>query len=281
MDSVSEDSNGVRIVLSPVQMAAVLSDESISEGETLSNRLWGGLGLAGGVVEMFGAGTLCIVPEPTMVTKAGCVFVGVHSLDTIQASMRQVWTGRQVATDTYNTAVALAESLGADHSTALRVGMTVDLAIPVAFAFAAGAVRVSAVKSGRIRLAEHEALTGQHPGGHTIERHVGKTADELFARLERRPRLPATSTFRTLNDAEILTTRTLYAHKNEIEMWVKNAPKGVPWRRKITMQFASPTGIVARRGSREIRNCYRVEVWLELTSYNGKPYFILTAMPLE
>ncbi|WP_324129944.1 hypothetical protein [Erwinia psidii] len=42
------DNNGLKIVLSPVHLAAVLSDKSISESETLSNRLWGGLGLAGG-----------------------------------------------------------------------------------------------------------------------------------------------------------------------------------------------------------------------------------------
>ena len=281
MESMVENSDGVRIVLSPVQMAAVLSDESISEGETLSNRLWGGLGIVGGVVEMFGAGTLCIVPEPTMVTKTGCVVVGVHSLDTIQASLRQVWTGRQTSTDTYNSAVELAENLGADRTTALKVGMTVDLAIPVAFAFAVGAMRVAAVRGGRIKLAEHESVTGQHPGGHTLERHVGKSSEELFARLSRRPKLPATSTFKTLSDAETFTTKTLQAHKYEIEMWVKNAPKGTPWRKKITTQFASPTGIAVRRGSSEVRNCYRVEIWLEMTTYNGKPYFILTSMPME
>lgn len=43
-------------MLSPVQMAALLSDKSVSEGGTLSNRLYGGLGLAGGIVELFGAG---------------------------------------------------------------------------------------------------------------------------------------------------------------------------------------------------------------------------------
>lgn len=41
-----KDDNGLKIALSPVQMTAVLSDKSISEGETLSNRLFGGLGLA-------------------------------------------------------------------------------------------------------------------------------------------------------------------------------------------------------------------------------------------
>lgn len=78
-----EEEQGLRIALSPVQLAAVLSDRSVSEGESASNRISGGLGLAGGVVEMFGAGALCVVPEPTMLTKAGCVFVGTHGLDTI------------------------------------------------------------------------------------------------------------------------------------------------------------------------------------------------------
>lgn len=275
------ETNGLRIALSPVQLAATLSEKSISEGETLSNRLWGGLGLAGGVVEMFGAGVMCVVPEPTMLTKAGCVVVGTHSLDTVQASFRQIWSGRQINTDTYNSAVLLAESLGADRDTALKVGMTVDLAIPVGFSVAVGAVRVVAVRSGRIKLAEHESVTGQHPGGHTIERHIGKTPEELAARLQRRPMLPATSSFRNLDEAEILTTKVLRAHKNEIEMFVKFQPKGTPWRKEISMQFAQPTGIVMKRGSSEVRNCYRVEVWLELTEYNGKPYFILTSMPLE
>lgn len=48
-----DNENGIVIAMSPVQLAAALSDKSISEGETLSNRLYGGLGLAGGVAEMF------------------------------------------------------------------------------------------------------------------------------------------------------------------------------------------------------------------------------------
>jgi len=45
-----EEEQGLRIALSPVQLAAVLSDRSVSEGESASNRISGGLGLAGGNV---------------------------------------------------------------------------------------------------------------------------------------------------------------------------------------------------------------------------------------
>lgn len=37
--------DGIKIVMSPVQLAAALSDKSVTEGETLSNRLYGGLAL--------------------------------------------------------------------------------------------------------------------------------------------------------------------------------------------------------------------------------------------
>jgi hypothetical protein len=77
----------------------------------------------------------------------------------------------------------------------------------------------------------------------TPERHVGKTTEELLARLERRPKLPATSTFKSLEQAEILTTKTLKAHKYEIEMWVKNAPRGYHFGRKLACNSAHQQGL--------------------------------------
>ena len=47
--------DGLTVTISPVQMAAILRGKTVSEGETMSNRLWGGLGVVSGVVEMFGA----------------------------------------------------------------------------------------------------------------------------------------------------------------------------------------------------------------------------------
>ena len=38
------------VILSPVQLAAVISGQSISEQETTSNGLWGGLKLIGGAL---------------------------------------------------------------------------------------------------------------------------------------------------------------------------------------------------------------------------------------
>lgn len=94
------EEGGMVVVMSPVQLAAVLSDKSVTEAETLSNRLLGGLGVLLGAVEMAGATALCIAPEPTGLTKAGCVVVGAHSLDAVQSAARQVITGRDTRSAT-------------------------------------------------------------------------------------------------------------------------------------------------------------------------------------
>lgn len=274
-----DEDNGLRVALSPVQMAAVLSDRTVSEGETLSNRIYGGLYLAGGVAEMFGAGAMCVVPEPTMLTKAGCVFVGTHSLDTVQASLRQLWTGRTTTTDTYNSAVALAESLGADKKTAMKVGTTVDLTLPIGFALAMGAIRIAAIRSGRISLAAHEAISSGSGGGHTLERHIGKSAEELIARLENRKALSATSSFRTQREAEQLISRVIRDNKHQIEMWVKHLPPGMNAKMELEGVFTGQTGIMVRRGSSEVIRCYRVRLVLRFQNWHDKPYFILTAFP--
>src|SRR6188768_1961460 len=47
-------SGDLQIALSPVQLAAVLEGESIQPGETSNNRLWGGLQIVGGALELVG-----------------------------------------------------------------------------------------------------------------------------------------------------------------------------------------------------------------------------------
>lgn len=213
--------DGLQVTLSPVQLAAVLSDASISEGETLSNRLWGGAALIGGLLEMFGAGLMCAAPDPTTVTKVGCVLVGGHSADVINTAANQIMSGRQTNTATYTAAAELAQQLGANRDTANNIALTVDLAVPIGFAAFAGAVRVGSIQAGRIRLIEHESRTGLRPGGHTIAKHVGKSKEELLQRLKeteaRKFRPTAASTFANLDIAEKAVSQALKANKLRIE----------------------------------------------------------------
>jgi hypothetical protein len=265
---------GLTLTLSPVQMAAILRGKTISEGETMSNRLWGGLGVVSGVAEMFGAGVLCVVPEPTMLSKAGCVVVGSHSLDTITASFKQVLTGRQTSTATAQLAEIAAGELGASKDTAYKVGVTFDIVVPFAFAGAAGAARVGSVYSGRIRLMEHEGGSL----GHTLSRHVGRTPDQLKARLLE-PRAPSrVSSFLSIRQAELLISEVLSVKKSQLESALKYMHSGA--RMRFDHRFKIPVGIYVDKGSDVVKKAYAIRLVMEARKHGEKVYYIVTAFPV-
>lgn len=147
---MTQEAEGVRVVLSPVQLAAVLADESIPEDAIWTNRLWGGLRLVGGVAELAGAGVLCLAPGPTMATKVGCVVFGLHGADTTATGARQVLSGRDIQSLAHSGTAALATALGASPGIAHAIGMTVGIAVPFAVASWVGAVRVASIRAGCI-----------------------------------------------------------------------------------------------------------------------------------
>ncbi|ETS29784.1 hypothetical protein BB987_02575 [Photorhabdus temperata] len=273
----SESENGLRIVLSPVQLAAILSDNTVTEEETWSNRILGGAGLAAGVVELIGAGGLCLAPDPTTLTKAACVIVGAHSLDVMNASASQMITGRETMTETYRAAVDLAKEFGADDYTASEIGLTVDIAVPLSFASIVGAVRVASVRVGRIKLIEHESETGLKPGGHTLAKHVGLSEQELRARFLTNKNIEVSSSFYDIKTAETVISKILRNNQIRITSMLKYAPKGL--RLEIDYISSTPIGISVTRGSKNVEKLYKVRVVLIHSEYNGQPYYILTAFP--
>ncbi len=152
------ETDEVRVVLSAPQLAAVLSRQSISQAEMMSNRLWGGLQILGGVLEMAGASVLCVAPEPTGLSKVGCVAFGVHGADTAAAGLHQIWTGFDTATLTYQGASKLAEVMKAPPEMVDHIGLSLDLGVSFGIAGMLKAARVSSVTMGRISLMQHEAM---------------------------------------------------------------------------------------------------------------------------
>ncbi|CND45574.1 RNase A-like domain-containing protein [Yersinia pseudotuberculosis] len=271
-------SDGLVIAMSPVQLAAVLSDKTITEGETLGNRMWGSLEFALGALEMVGAAVLCVAPEPTGLTKVGCVVVGAHSMDAVNTAANKVITGMNTRTATHRTAEALAKKFGADEDTAFRIGLTVDIAVPLGFAAALGAIRVASIRSGRISLLKHEAASGVKGGGHTIAKHVGKSPEELLQRLARSPSMQSASTFTDLQTAEKTISRLLSSNRRVIKQWAsyRSSPNVL----ELTHNAGSTIGFGFRQGSTVRLTTSRVRVVMLKKVYNGQPYYILTAYPI-
>ncbi len=278
--SARVEEEGFTLILTPAQLAAAISGGTLDGEAPVSNwtRATGGAKLLFGGLEELGAGALLLTPEPTMATKVGGVALGLHGADTLQSGGRQLWTGRETRTLTSEGTAALAAALGVDEATAARIGEGVDLAVPIALSLGLGALRVAAVRGGRVVLAEHEAVTLRGVGGHTILKHVAQTDAQLAARLAAQARIPAASTFVSLVEAETAVSAVMRTQRAAIAAWARTAPAGA--RQAFTM--AAPgagVGRVLSRGAASPVAGRVIRMVLKKEAYNGKLYYILTAFP--
>lgn len=262
---------GLDIVLSPIQLAAVLENETIEETSSLSNRLWGGVTLVAGALELVGAGALFLIPEPTTVTKVAGAALGTHGLDTTSTGIMQIVSGQTRTTMTSQAVSAAATAMGADDKTAANVGMAIDIAVPLIAGFA-GLARAIAIRRGAISLVAEETA-----GGHTIARHVGKTEAELRARLAAQSRIPAATTFNSLKDAEHFVAQAIRANKITIKEWAKNANIGQT--KGFNYQAGKVVGKGVVRSTGQLQNMTKVTVVIRKVRENNRIYFILTAYP--
>jgi len=265
------DEEGLNIVLTPVQLAAVLHGEQVHSQESAANRFWGAAKVVGGALELLGAGGLLAVPEPTMLTKAAGGVLGVHGLDTLQAGARQVWTGDNTKTLTQQGGEAIAYELGADKSTAETTGTVVDIVVPLIVASIVVAARIAAVRAGRLVLAEEEAA-----GGHTIARHVARTEAQLRARLAAQTGITAASSFSDIKAAETVISDALKAYGPQIRAWSAAGRLG---QFKRTYDAGKVIGYGVVRATGNMTNMQKVLFILRPTTQNGKLYYLLTAFP--
>jgi len=274
--------NGISIAITPVQLAAVVSDYTVTESDGMSNRLWGSLELIMGAVEMAGAAALCVAPEPTGLTKAGCVVVGAHSMDTIKTAADRIITRQDTRSATLRTVAEVAKKFGADEKTAFNIGLAVDVAVPLGFAAAIGAVRVVSVRAGRIRLAEHEASLRGATGGHSIMNHVSIPKSQLAQRLENTKALryppPAVGSFKNLSTAESAVSAALRQNKEWIKVWAASNPAH---NLNMTYDTGKVIGSSLQRESGKLVDATKVRVILRYETFNNKPFYVLTSYPLK
>jgi hypothetical protein len=274
--AAASDGDGLRIVLTPLQLAALMRGETITQPETAGNhlftRLIGGAELIGGALELAGAAGLFLTPEPTMLTKGGGVILGANGLDNAGTGFYQLWTGSARTTLTQQGAAAAARLMGASPGTANTVGIVLDIAVPLVVAGGIGAVRALSIRGGLIDLAAEEAA-----GGHTIARHVAKDDAFLLNRLATESAIPAAGTFASLREAEQVVSDALRANQVAITQW---AASGVQKTLPLTYQAGRDIGTVILRGTTAPRAAQAVRIVLRRTTIAQKVYFVLTAYPM-
>ncbi|MDO5528041.1 MAG: RNase A-like domain-containing protein [Paracoccus sp. (in: a-proteobacteria)] len=269
---------GIEIILTPLQLAAVLEGETVNQGGSVGQRLIGGLRVLGCAVEVTAGGALLLTPEPTMLSKLGGGALVVHGADQCQTGARQIWTGRDTRSLSDLGASAAARGLGASETGARYAGMAAEFAVPIGTAVLAGAMRAGTIRAGRISLAAHEAQPGARIGGHTISRHVGQSEAAMRTRLAGMRRKPtAISSFHTLAQAEQSVSTVLRTHRTTISTWARSNPKRtLPLVQDMGREVGR--GVVASTG--QLQSMSRVRVVLKYETYNGRPYYVLTAFPI-
>lgn len=117
----------------------------------------------------------------------------------------------------------------------------------------------------------------EQAGGHTLERHVGRSFDQLRRRLHDEPSISAASTFSDRASAEAAVAAALAQESARVAEWLTRGD-----RRDLAIDFrgdvARPVGVVLPRGGPAPLAASDARVVLRR---RGASFFVLTAYPLE
>ena len=135
-----------------------------------------------------------------------------------------------------------------------------------------GAARILAIRRGAISLVAEETA-----GGHTIARHVGRTEAQLRMRLASETRITASSTFRTLADAEKVVGEGLRANRAVIEAWAKTAATNQS--KALSHSAGRVVGFGVVRATNTVEQMTNVTIVIRKVQQSDRIYFVLTAYP--
>ncbi len=122
----------------------------------------------------------------------------------------------------------------------------------------------------------HDLSVDERRGGHTLERHVGRTDEQLRERLQREPNISAASTYDDRVTAETVVTHAFDASADELERW--RARTGRRPNLVLERTEPAPIGRSLRRGQRTVSACDRAVVVLRWDE-RARSSFVLTSYP--
>ncbi|AMB85587.1 hypothetical protein AWM79_09875 [Pseudomonas agarici] len=278
------DDGSFRVILNFAQMAAILTHESLTPAEIMSNRIFGSLRLVGGIIELAGSSVLCALPEPTMISKVGCVAMGVHASDQLSAASTQIVTGQQTDSYAFKAGATAAEALGASRATGQVIGLATEFVVPLTTASMYNAFRVSSVRAGRMSITTSEKplhAPNNSIGGHTKKLHFQKDIAALQLRLKKVKSASVMSTFEKMDIAEWAVSQSLKANRLRILMHSKI--QFIRKSNRLILDFDAKQVVgwgIHRPAQNTPVSMTKLRVIIEFEEYNYMPRYILTAFPI-
>ncbi|WP_459502514.1 RNase A-like domain-containing lipoprotein [Bacillus sp. C1] len=123
-----------------------------------------------------------------------------------------------------------------------------------------------------------DEMEGPPKNGHTIERHVGKTEDELKKRLQT-DKVSAASTYYDKATATKAVKDSLKQHEQEIEKWLKNSKEN---RLVLNTKHAFPVGKTVLKRDMSVKDKLMNTVTVLARDKSGSLGFkIITSYPSD
>jgi hypothetical protein len=113
-------------------------------------------------------------------------------------------------------------------------------------------------------------------GGHTLDKHVGRSDDELRERLAREPNISAASTWTNQQTAEEAVGETL-EHNAKLDRWIRRSGR----KPNLVLDYHGkpdhPVGRCVRQGDRNVQPAFDAVVVLKASRDGG--FYVLTTYP--
>jgi hypothetical protein len=134
--------------------------------------------------------------------------------------------------------------------------------------------REAAVKSSVV-VDRYDLARDEERGGHTLQKHVGQTDEQLAERLRRERNISAASTWTDLETAEETVAEALRANRERIDSWMR---RGYP-RPNLALHYdaGQVIGLSLRRGEGRPVDCTGAVIVLRADGPDS--YYVLTAYP--
>jgi len=121
----------------------------------------------------------------------------------------------------------------------------------------------------------HNLSLDEEHGGHTLERHVGRTDAELHERLERERDISAASTYTDRATAERTVGAALQQNAEKIQRWLDRGPR----RPNLVLDYTNPTDAIGRVMYPRAQVSVPCDHAIVVLKADGDGYYVLTSYP--
>ncbi|MGZ4787524.1 MAG: RNase A-like domain-containing protein [Terriglobales bacterium] len=121
----------------------------------------------------------------------------------------------------------------------------------------------------------HDLRIDEEHGGHTLQRHVARTDDDLRARLQREPNISAASTYTDRATAERVIAAALQQKSEEIQHWVARGPR----RPNLVIDYTDPHDPIGRTMHRGAMGSVPCDHAIVVLRADQDSYYVLTSYP--